>query len=52
VAAHSRAERRTPALPPRDPIAAGEFVYGMQYNGNHAITSTDHGKTWKYFEPR
>ncbi|WP_329475041.1 hypothetical protein OG555_25370 [Kribbella sp. NBC_01484] len=30
----------------------GGFVYGMQYNGNHAITSTDHGKTWKYFEPR
>jgi hypothetical protein len=30
----------------------GEFVYGMQYNGNQAITSTDHGKTWKYFEPR
>ncbi len=30
----------------------GEFVYGMQYNGNQAITSADHGKTWKYFEPR
>jgi hypothetical protein len=30
----------------------GDFVYGMQYNGNQAITSTDHGKTWKYFEPR
>jgi hypothetical protein len=30
----------------------GEFVYGMQYNGNQAITSTDHGKTWKYFEAR
>ncbi|MGY4771650.1 WD40/YVTN/BNR-like repeat-containing protein [Kribbella sp. CWNU-51] len=32
--------------------SVGGFVYGMQYNGNHAITSTDNGKTWKYFEPR
>jgi hypothetical protein len=32
--------------------AVGEFVYGTQYNGNQAITSADHGKTWKYFEPR
>ena len=32
--------------------SVGGFVYGMQYNGNQAITSTDHGKTWKYFEPR
>jgi hypothetical protein len=32
--------------------AVGEFVYGMQYNGSQAITSADHGKTWKYFEPR
>ncbi|RZU19012.1 hypothetical protein EV645_1216 [Kribbella rubisoli] len=31
---------------------AGDFVYGMQYNGNQAITSTNHGKTWKYFQPR
>jgi len=30
----------------------GDFVYGMQYNGDQAITSADHGKTWKYFDPR
>lgn len=45
----------TPLTPPDDLgqlTAAGDFVYGMQYNGNQAITSTDHGKTWKYFEPR
>lgn len=44
-----------PLTPPTDLgelEAVGDFVYGMQYNGNHAITSTDHGKTWKYFEPR
>ena len=45
----------TPLTPPTDLgelHAVGNFVYGMQYNGNHAITSTDHGKTWTYFEPR
>lgn len=45
----------TPFTPPADLgglSAAGELVYGMQYNGNHAITSADHGKTWRYFEPR
>jgi hypothetical protein len=45
-----------PALTPPTDLggltAAGDFVYGAQYNGNQAITSTDHGKTWKYFEPR
>ncbi|TDX08774.1 sialidase family protein [Kribbella sp. VKM Ac-2566] len=45
----------TPLTPPADLgqlNAVGEFVYGLQYNGDHAITSTDHGKTWKYFDPR
>ncbi|MEV5967243.1 hypothetical protein AB0L70_36075 [Kribbella sp. NPDC051952] len=32
--------------------AVGDFVYGMQYGGNQAITSTNHGKTWTHFEPR
>jgi hypothetical protein len=44
----------TPLTPPADLgelARVGEFVYGMQYNGDQAITSTDHGKTWKYFEP-
>ncbi|MEV0790161.1 sialidase family protein [Kribbella sp. NPDC050459] len=44
-----------PYTPPPDLgqlSAVGDFVYGMQYNGNQTITSTDHGKTWKYFEPR
>ncbi|GAA1603736.1 hypothetical protein GCM10009804_70150 [Kribbella hippodromi] len=44
-----------PLTPPTDLgglEALGEFVYGMQYNGDNAITSTDHGKTWKYFVPR
>jgi hypothetical protein len=45
----------TPFTPPTDlggMTAVGDFVYGMQYNGNQVITSTDHGKTWKYFAPR
>ncbi|TDW14514.1 hypothetical protein [Kribbella kalugense] len=45
----------TPFTPPTDLgdlTAAGDFVYGAQYNGNQAIVSTDHGKTWKYFAPR
>jgi hypothetical protein len=44
-----------PFTPPADLgelVGVGEFVYGMQYNGDQAITSTDHGKTWKYFQPR
>ncbi|TDW66265.1 hypothetical protein [Kribbella pratensis] len=44
-----------PFTPPTDLgnlIAVGDFVYGMQYNGNHAITSTNHGRTWKYVDPR
>jgi hypothetical protein len=44
-----------PFTPPPDLgglSAVGEFVYGMQYNGNQAITSTDHGKSWKHFELR
>lgn len=45
----------TPVTPPADLgqlTATGGFVYGLQYNGNNAITSTDRGRTWKYFEPR
>ncbi|MFD3400156.1 hypothetical protein ACFWUU_05765 [Kribbella sp. NPDC058693] len=45
----------TPFTPPTDlgqVIGVGDFVYGMQYNGNHVITSTNHGKTWKYIDPR
>jgi hypothetical protein len=45
----------TPLTPPTDLgglTAVGDFVYGLQYNGNQAITSADHGKTWKYFLPR
>jgi hypothetical protein len=42
----------TPPADLGEMVGVGEFVYGMQYNGNQAITSTDHGKTWKYFEPR
>ncbi|GAA3136473.1 hypothetical protein JOF29_001215 [Kribbella aluminosa] len=45
----------TPLTPPTDLgglTAVGDFVYGMQYHGNQAITTTDHGKTWKYFLPR
>jgi hypothetical protein len=44
-----------PLTPPTDLnnlIAVGDLVYGMQYNGNHAIISTNHGKTWKYVDPR
>ncbi|RZT14805.1 hypothetical protein EV649_5584 [Kribbella sp. VKM Ac-2569] len=44
-----------PFTPPADLgelARVGEFVYGPQYNGDQAITSTDHGKTWKYFAPR
>jgi hypothetical protein len=44
-----------PFTPPADLgelTSVGEFAYGMQYNGNHAVTSTDHGKTWKYLDPR
>jgi len=45
----------TPFTPPADLgglTAVGDFVYSMQYNGDQAMTSTDHGKTWKYFTPR
>ncbi|TCC40456.1 sialidase family protein [Kribbella speibonae] len=45
----------TPFTPPVDLgglTAVGDFVYSMQYNGDQAMTSTDHGKTWKYFTPR
>ena len=45
----------TPFTPPADLgglSAVGDFVYSMQYNGDQAMTSTDHGKTWKYFTPR
>lgn len=44
-----------PLTPPTDANglnAVGDFVYTIQYNGNQALTSTDHGKTWKYFTPR
>ncbi|WP_410786868.1 hypothetical protein [Kribbella sp. C-35] len=44
-----------PLTPPTDLgelERVGEFVYGAQYNGNQAITSADHGKTWRYFDPR
>jgi hypothetical protein len=44
-----------PLTPPADLgglTGTDELVYGLQYNGNNAITSTDRGKTWKYFEPR
>jgi hypothetical protein len=44
-----------PFTPPADLgqlIATDDFVYGLQYNGNNTITSTDRGRTWKYFEPR
>jgi hypothetical protein len=44
-----------PFTPPADLgelTSVGEFAYGTQYNGNHAMTSTDHGKTWKYLDPR
>ncbi|WP_427889278.1 hypothetical protein ACQHIV_38595 [Kribbella sp. GL6] len=45
----------TPFTPPADLgalTATGDFVYTIQYLGSQAITSTDHGKTWKYFTPR
>ncbi|MFF0269925.1 hypothetical protein [Kribbella sp. NPDC004536] len=44
-----------PLTPPTDLgqlETVGDFVYGMQYNGNNVITSTNHGKTWNYFVPR
>lgn len=45
----------SPFTPPTDLgelTRVGELVYGKQYNGNQVITSADHGKTWRYFEPR
>ncbi|GAA2826457.1 WD40/YVTN/BNR-like repeat-containing protein [Kribbella solani] len=45
----------TPLTPPTDLgdlQSLGEFVYGMQYNGDNVITSTDQGRTWKYFVPQ
>ncbi|MFD7160269.1 WD40/YVTN/BNR-like repeat-containing protein [Kribbella sp. NPDC059898] len=44
-----------PLTPPTDLgslTAVGDFLYALQYNGNQALTSTNHGETWKYFVPR
>ncbi|WP_329001294.1 hypothetical protein OHA18_00100 [Kribbella sp. NBC_00709] len=42
----------TPPTDLNEMTSIGDLVYAMQYNGNRAMTSTDHGKTWKYFDPR